>query len=63
MARAVGPNQRRRRTGATVVEYAIMLVLVAVVVLAAISALGTATSESFETSRDQIAAAVNSNTP
>jgi pilus assembly protein Flp/PilA len=37
----------RREDGATAVEYALMLALIAVVIVAAVTLLGQATSESF----------------
>ncbi len=48
-----------KRRGATVVEYVIMVALVAVVILATLSALGTATSNSLDASRQQIAEATD----
>jgi len=43
--------------GATAVEYALMVALIAVVIIAAVSALGTSASEKFQTVADTVGAA------
>jgi pilus assembly protein Flp/PilA len=43
--------------GATAVEYALMVALIAVVIIAAVSVLGTNASDKFQTVADEIGAA------
>ena len=47
----------RDETGATAVEYAVMLALIVVVCIGAVNAMADATANSFNTSADEIAGA------
>ena len=47
-------EQRKRERGASLVEYALLLALIAIVCVVAVTALGTNLSDSFESSRDSI---------
>jgi pilus assembly protein Flp/PilA len=47
----------KKEDGPTAVEYAVMLALIIVVCLVAITALGTTTSQTFETVTDRLQAA------
>lgn len=54
-------TSRRRRTdrGASLVEYALLLVLITLVVIGALEALGSDTSESVDDSASSLASATN----
>jgi pilus assembly protein Flp/PilA len=45
---------RKRERGASLVEYALLLALVAIVCIVAVTAVGTNLNESYDTSRDSI---------
>jgi len=47
----------REERGATAVEYALMVALIAAVIIVAVSALGTSAKEKFQTVADTIASA------
>jgi len=50
-------HELRNERGATAVEYALMVALIAVVIIAAVSALGTSASSKFQTVANTVSAA------
>ena len=50
-------SELRNERGATAVEYALMVALIAVVIIAAVSALGTSASSKFQTVANTVSAA------
>lgn len=49
------PSQLRSETGATAVEYGIMVALIAAVIISAVVAVGLATEDAFQCTADRMA--------